>query len=138
VIIPFGEPFSSKNAPMPDTSEEIVVRHAIIPVPLTNVLAAIPPETIRLGIRSATFGIDAWGMPCLFLIFRDEYQRDDFRSHFAGRWVSLPDRSACLDYILTWRDVSGYGLQLTTSRNPMPPTRPHPHTPWVSVPDPQA
>jgi hypothetical protein len=52
---------------------------------------------------------------CLWAIYATADERD--AALFAGfrTWAALEDRSVLLNYALLWRDVNGFGLELTTA-----------------------
>lgn len=90
-------------------------RAPTVPIPLATVLRTIPDDCIALGSGNRAEGTDAHGMPSFWLIFAAPEDRTQFLSLWRNRWILMPDRCARLDYALDWKDVSGYGLQLTTS-----------------------
>lgn len=47
-----------------------------------------------------------------WFIFASREDREAKISELAGTWEELEDRSTLLNYVVTWNDVQGFGLEV--------------------------
>jgi hypothetical protein len=78
-------------------------------------LWADDPDLLRA--YASAIGFPVWARSdradCLWFMFATEEARDAKLAEMLGSWVALEDRSVLLNYVLTWVDVQGFGLEVT-------------------------
>jgi hypothetical protein len=103
--------------PSPEAAQAATQASPVV-VELADIIEDAPEGAAFLPARYG-IGEDALGYPCLWIIFPTHFARSAFIRRWWNTWVGMPDRAAKLDYCLTWHDVQGYALNLTTTRHPL-------------------
>lgn len=63
-------------------------------------------------VCETSYGVTADGLVSIHLVFREVEERNEFVKKYESCWIVTSDRCCKMNYVLTWTDVQGFGVQI--------------------------